>query len=124
MSAWIVDIPNPWQPQYIDHAESKNEITARILTDQIPKARIYTELAATQVTDNNDPDTDIDFATRSEDRGTETEMDMLISADLIQLPKGQAFALLEGGQLYKLRLPLLVVIHFYRRISKKLVVNG
>ena len=31
---------------------------------------------------------------------------MLIPADLIQLPKGQAFALLEGGQLYKLRLPL------------------
>jgi hypothetical protein len=33
-------------------------------------------------------------------------MDMLTPADLVQLPKGQAFALLEGGQLYKLRLPL------------------
>ena len=84
----------------------KNEITARVLTDQIPKARIYTKLAASQVTDNNDPSTDIDFVTRSEDRITETEMDMLTPADLIQLPKGQAFALLEGGQLYKLRLPL------------------
>ncbi|MCF6323878.1 MAG: type IV conjugative transfer system coupling protein TraD [Gammaproteobacteria bacterium] len=84
----------------------KNEITARILTDQLPKARIYTKLAASQVTDNNDPDSDIDFTTRSEDRLTETEMDMLMPADLIQLPKGQAFALLEGGQLYKLRLPL------------------
>lgn len=84
----------------------KNEITARILTDQISKARIYTKLAASQVTDNNDPGSDIDFTTRSEDRVTETEMDMLIPADLIQLPKGQAFALLEGGQLYKLRLPL------------------
>ena len=31
---------------------------------------------------------------------------MLSPADLVQLPKGQAFALLEGGQLYKLRLPL------------------
>lgn len=84
----------------------KNEITARILTDQLPKARIYTKLAASQVTDNNDPGTDIDFTTRNEDRLTETEMDMLMPADLIQLPKGQAFALLEGGQLYKLRLPL------------------
>ncbi len=84
----------------------KNEITAKVLTDQIPKARIYTKLAASQVTDNNDPGTDIDFVTRSEDRITETEMDMLMPADLIQLPKGQAFALLEGGQLYKLRLPL------------------
>ena len=84
----------------------KNEITATVLTDQLPKARIYTKLAASQVTDNNDPGTDIDFTTRNEDRLTETEMDMLTPADLIQLPKGQAFALLEGGQLYKLRLPL------------------
>ena len=84
----------------------KNEITARTLTDQLPKARVYTKLAASQVTDNNDPGTDIDFTTRNEDRLTETEMDMLTPADLIQLPKGQAFALLEGGQLYKLRLPL------------------
>jgi predicted Zn-dependent protease len=31
---------------------------------------------------------------------------MLSAADLVQLPKGQAFALLEGGRLYKIRLPL------------------
>ena len=31
---------------------------------------------------------------------------MLQTSDLINLPKGQAFALLEGGQLYKIRLPL------------------
>jgi hypothetical protein len=31
---------------------------------------------------------------------------MLGAADLVQLPKGQAFALIGGGQLYKLRVPL------------------
>jgi len=31
---------------------------------------------------------------------------MLTPAELIALPKGQAFALLEGGQLWKLRMPL------------------
>lgn len=31
---------------------------------------------------------------------------LLDTAALIQLPKGQAFALLEGGQLWKVRLPL------------------
>jgi hypothetical protein len=31
---------------------------------------------------------------------------MLTASDLTALPKGQAFALIEGGQLYKLRLPL------------------
>jgi hypothetical protein len=31
---------------------------------------------------------------------------MLTPAELIALPKGQAFALLEAGQLWKLRMPL------------------
>ncbi|QRQ81474.1 hypothetical protein [Paralysiella testudinis] len=31
---------------------------------------------------------------------------MLAPSDLMALPKGQAFALLDGGNLYKLRLPL------------------
>jgi len=31
---------------------------------------------------------------------------MLSTADLVQLPKGQAFALIDGGQLYKIRMPL------------------
>lgn len=84
----------------------KNEITARVLTDQLPQARVYTKLAASGVTDNNDPGSATDFTAKNEDRLTETEVDMLSPADLVQLPKGQAFALLEGGQLYKLRLPL------------------
>jgi hypothetical protein len=31
---------------------------------------------------------------------------MLTPAELITLPKGHAFALLEGGQLWKIRMPL------------------
>lgn len=31
---------------------------------------------------------------------------MLSPSDLVQLPKGQAFALIHGGQLYKIRIPL------------------
>ena len=31
---------------------------------------------------------------------------MLTPADLVQLPKGQAFALIDGGQLWKIRIPL------------------
>ena len=31
---------------------------------------------------------------------------MLTPADLVNLPKGQAFALIDGGQLHKLRMPL------------------
>ena len=84
----------------------KNEETACILTDQLPKVRLYTKLAETRVTDNNDPSSPVDFVSQNADRLTEVESDMLTPADLVQLPKGQAFALLDGGQLYKLRLPL------------------
>ena len=31
---------------------------------------------------------------------------MIEPADVVSLPKGQAFALLEGGQLWKIRMPL------------------
>ena len=31
---------------------------------------------------------------------------MLEPTDLVQLPKGEAFALLHGGQLHKIRMPL------------------
>ncbi len=84
----------------------KNEETAAILTDQLPKVRVYTKVAESRTTDNNDPDTTVDFVSQNSDRLTEVETEMLTPADLVQLPKGQAFGLLDGGRLYKLRLPL------------------
>jgi hypothetical protein len=84
----------------------KNEETAALLTDQLPKVRVYTKVAESRTTDNNDPDTPVDFVAQNADRLTEVETEMLTPADLVQLPKGQAFALLDGGRLYKLRLPL------------------
>jgi conjugative coupling factor TraD (TOL family) len=84
----------------------KNEETAAILTDQLPKVRVYTKVAESRTTDNNDPDTMVDFVSQNADRLTEVETEMLTPADLVQLPKGQAFGLLDGGRLYKLRLPL------------------
>jgi len=47
-----------------------------------------------------------EFISRNEDRITEKEAPMIEPADIVQLPKGQAFALLGGGKLWKLRIPL------------------
>jgi hypothetical protein len=77
-----------------------------VLTDQLAKVRIYTKTAQSAATDNNDPDSSVDFTASNSDRITEAEADILTPADLVQLPKGQAFALLDGGKLFKLRLPL------------------
>ncbi|PKM44700.1 MAG: conjugative coupling factor TraD, PFGI-1 class [Gammaproteobacteria bacterium HGW-Gammaproteobacteria-1] len=84
----------------------RNEETACLLTDQLPKVRVYTKVAESRTTDNNDPNSPVDFTSQNADRLTETEVEMLTPADLVSLPKGQAFALIEGGRLYKLRLPL------------------
>lgn len=84
----------------------KNEETARLLTDQLPKVRLYTKTPESRITDNNDPDTPVDFISQNSDRFSEQDADVVSPADLMALPKGEAFALIEGGQLYKLRLPM------------------
>ena len=84
----------------------KNEETAEFLTKQLPPIRTYSRVAETRVTDDNNPESPTDFISQNADRITEEEAEMLVPADLIELPKGQAFALLDGGKLYKLRLPL------------------
>ena len=84
----------------------RNEQTAKVLTEHLPRVRVLTKTAESRVTDNNDPDTAVDFTSTNADRVTESDTEMLMPADLMSLPKGQCFALLHGGHLYKLRLPL------------------
>ncbi|MBW8307190.1 MAG: type IV conjugative transfer system coupling protein TraD [Thiobacillus sp.] len=84
----------------------KNKETAEILTDQLPDVQLVTSIQASAATDSSDDREVLSFTTRNEDRISTQEAPMLSPADLVQLPKGQAFALIEGGQLYKIRLPL------------------
>lgn len=84
----------------------KNLDTARRLTDQLGEVRIFTRVQSSGVSDTNDPSNMEDFASRNEDRISTEKVPMLDPAWLMSLPKGQAFALLEGGRLVKLRIPL------------------
>lgn len=84
----------------------KEMATAELLTDQLPEVRIVSTLVSSSVSDTNDPGDFADFASRNEDRITTESAPMLSPSDLVQLPKGQAFALIHGGQLYKIRMPL------------------
>ena len=77
--------------------------TAELLTSQLPEVRVVSTLVSSSVSDTNDPG---DFASRNEDRITTESAPMLSPSDLVQLPKGQAFALIHGGQLHKIRMPL------------------
>jgi len=84
----------------------KELATAEMLTEQLPRVEVFTLMSVSGVDDSSDPGSGIDFKSRNEDRISVSEVPMLTPAELITLPKGQAFALLEGGQLWKIRMPL------------------
>lgn len=84
----------------------KELATTEMLTDQLPKVEVFTLMSVSGVNDSSEPGSGIDFSSRNEDRISVSEVPLLTPAELITLPKGQAFALLEGGQLWKIRMPL------------------
>ena len=80
--------------------------TAALLTDQLPTVNVVELTQIAGYSDSSDPSTDVDFSSRHEDRITSSRTTMLEPHDVTKLPKGEAFALLEGGVLWKVRLPL------------------
>ncbi|MGJ8517635.1 type IV conjugative transfer system coupling protein TraD [Carnimonas bestiolae] len=80
--------------------------TAELLTDQLQKVSVSTRLHVSMASESGNVDSEQDFSSSAGDRiGTET-VEMIMPNDVMQLPKGQAFALLEGGKLWKIRMPL------------------
>ncbi|WP_395166200.1 type IV conjugative transfer system coupling protein TraD [Klebsiella pneumoniae] len=79
--------------------------TAELLTTQLPQVEIYTK---TLVSGHQDTDISAgqDFTSSTQDRVGTVKVPLLEPADVVTLPKGHAFALLEGGQLWKIRMPL------------------
>lgn len=84
----------------------KNEDTAKILTDQLPDVQVSSLTTVTSASDSSDVTNNIMFGSNNEDRITTESVPILNTNNLITLPKGQAYALIHGGELYKLRLPL------------------
>lgn len=82
----------------------KNKVTAQILTDQVDEVLIHTVTPSSGVSDNNDSLSD--FKSSNQDIVRQERVPSVTPADITKLPKGQAFALLEGGQLWKLRFPM------------------
>lgn len=78
--------------------------TAELLAKQLPQVEVRSRQVSSGVTDT--PGGINSFTSNTREQVTTSNVPLLDTAALIQLPKGQAFALLEGGQLWKLRLPL------------------
>ncbi|WP_181317672.1 conjugative transfer system coupling protein TraD [Photobacterium phosphoreum] len=89
----------------------KTEDTANLLIDQLPEVDVYDISVQNGVTpDSSFIDEGLStkvFSTRVSDGVAPTKTQKLITADqIISLPKGQAFALIEGSRVVKLRFPL------------------
>jgi hypothetical protein len=71
--------------------------TAEMLTEQLPRVEVFTLMSVSGVDDSSDPGSGVDFKSRNEDRISVSEVPMLTAADMVTLPKGQAFALYWKG---------------------------
>lgn len=84
----------------------KDKATAELLTEQLPETDIRILNPVSGVIDASDPTSEVDFVSRNEDSLTQKTVPLIAPDAVMALPRGQAFALLPGGHLYKLRLPL------------------
>lgn len=82
------------------------EDTAKMLTERLPEVRVVTGTLVSGAGDIAEMGKKEDFTSRNEDRISSETVPMLAPSDLCNLPKGQCFALMKGGHLYKIRLPL------------------
>ncbi len=84
----------------------KELATAEVLTKQLPRTEIRALSGASGASDARDTQGRLSFQARNDDRLTTTEAPLLNPAEIVGLPRGQAFALLEGGTLWKVRFPM------------------
>ena len=80
--------------------------TAELLTGQLPRVNVLTRTLVSGATDTADPQAATDFTSSSQDRISATSVPLIEPAHIVALPKGQAFSFQEGGQLWKVRIPL------------------
>ncbi len=80
--------------------------TAELLTKQLPKVDVYSTSLTSSATDSSDPHRNTAFTSNTSDHVTTTSVPLIEPAHVVSLPKGQAFGLIEGGHLWKIRMPL------------------
>lgn len=80
--------------------------TAELLTKQLPKVEVYATALVSGATDSSDPRGNTAFTSNTQDRISSTSVPLIEPAHVVALPKGQAFGLIEGGNLWKIRMPL------------------
>jgi conjugative coupling factor TraD (TOL family) len=84
----------------------KEEKTCEMLTKQLPEVNVSQITAVSAATDSGDLSEGIRFVSQNQDRISISLVPMISPADIVALPKGQAFAVLNGSELWKIRIPM------------------
>ena len=78
--------------------------TAELLTNQLPKVQVFSSTTASSA--NDAINGNAAFTSNTHDQIQSVSVPMIEPAHVVSLPKGQCFALIEGGNLWKIRMPL------------------
>ncbi len=84
----------------------KNEETANLLVKVLPQVGVVGHTQVSMVNDTPHGDDGVYFNTTNEDRVQTASVPMIGVDDIVSLPKGQAFVLASGGEIWKIRIPL------------------
>lgn len=80
--------------------------TIQILLEKLSKVPIMRTVASSSSSDMPYGESGIFYHSSNQDNINYTEVPLIEANDVLNLPKGQAICLLEGGKAYKLRMPL------------------
>lgn len=84
----------------------KEIATCEMFTKQLPDVSVSEIMAVSGFTDSADPQAGVSFVANNQDRISVSRVPMITPPDIVALPKGQAFVLLKGSELWKIRMPL------------------
>ena len=84
----------------------KEIATCEMFTKQLPEVPVTEIMAVMGFSDSNDPDATAQFVSSNQDRVSISRVGLISPPDIVALPKGQAFVLLRGSRLKKIRIPL------------------
>jgi conjugative coupling factor TraD (SXT/TOL subfamily) len=79
--------------------------TAELLSERLGQVEVNMLMLVSAATDSSEPDSPIHFTSTMQDRVSTQKALLLEAGYLMQLPRGHAFVLMAGGQLYKVQLP-------------------
>lgn len=84
----------------------KEKETCEMFTLQLPEVNVSDVMAVSSATDASNFDDGINFVSQNQDRMSVERVPMISPADIVALPKGQAFVMLNGSEAWKIRIPM------------------